>query len=124
MASISTKIYIEKVRFIRPKENPKKGDLELNTNWKIDYKKMDDDSLEYICNLKVEGEFPATFVVEGIVECSMHQKDNKVSKEVSQSILDNAFQIMVNIINLTKGAHIGTTHTSHQIVKTYPKVAM
>ena len=124
VVSMSMKIYVEKVKFVRPKENPKNGDLELNADWKIDYKKMDDNSLEYVCNLKVDGEFPAVFVVEGIVECGMHGKEEHISKEVSQSILDNAFQIMVNMINLTNGAHIETAPMSYQIVKTYPKVAL
>ena len=126
VVSMSMKIYVEKVKFVRPKENPKNGDLELNADWKIDYKKMDNNSWGYICNLKIEGEYPTTFIVEGVVECGIYGKEkHEVSEEVSRSILDNAFQIMVNMINLTKETHAEIeSPASHQALEVYPKVAL
>jgi len=94
VVSMSMKIYVKKVKFVRPKENPKNGDLELDADWKIDYKKMDDNSLEYVCNLKIDGEFPATFVVEGIVECGMYGKEElKFQRKFRSQYLTMPFKL-------------------------------
>ncbi len=102
---VNTKIYVERVKFTRVKENPKKCILDLNANWTIDYKKMNNNSVEYICNIDVEGDFPTTFVVEGVIKHIKYQ-ENKISNELSQSILDNSFRILLNMLNLTNVVNI------------------
>jgi len=97
-------IGIKKLKLIRPTENPKNANLELNVDWDIEYKKISKNSFEYICNLKMEGGFQTSFVVEGIVE--FEESINHISENISQSIVDKLFQILVNMINLTKEMHI------------------
>ena len=101
---MNMKISIEKLKLVRPKENPRNTNLELDANWSIKYKKISKNSFGYICNLKMEGEFPTSFVVEGVVE--FEENINCISEDISQSILDSLFQILVNMITITKEIHI------------------
>ncbi|EHP85692.1 hypothetical protein [Methanotorris formicicus] len=100
---MNMKMSIEKLKLVRPKENPKNTNLELDVDWNIEYKKINNNSFCYICNLKME-EFPVSFVVEGVVE--FEENTNNVSEDVSQSILDKLLQILVNLINLTKDVQV------------------
>ncbi|AEF96731.1 hypothetical protein [Methanotorris igneus] len=101
---MNIKISIEKLKLVRPKENPKNANLKLDVNWDITYKKISNNSFGYICNLKMEGEFPTLFVIEGAVE--FEESINHIPDDISQSILDSLFQILVNMITITKEIHI------------------
>ncbi len=101
---MNMKISIEKLKLVRPYENPKNTNLELDANWKIEYKKISSNSFGYICHLKMEGEFSISLIVEGIVE--FEENINIILDNISQTILDRLFQILVNMINLTKETHI------------------
>ncbi|XRO74874.1 pilus assembly protein [Methanocaldococcus sp. 28A] len=100
---MNMKISIEKLRLVRPKENPKNQRLELDMDWNIEYKKISDNSYGYVYNLKID-ELSISFIVEGVVE--FDENIDCISKDISQSILDRLLQILVGMINLTKEMHV------------------
>ena len=109
---MNIKITIERLKFERPKENPKNTKLELNLSWSIEYRKIDDNALNYTCKLKTD-EFPITFTVEGTIE--FENGITTISDDISQCILDNMAQILINMINLTRDRDID--------LKDFPQVA-
>jgi hypothetical protein len=101
---MNIKITIERLKFERPKENPKNMKLELNLSWSIEYKRIDDNSLNYTCKLKTDNEFPISFTVEGTIE--FENGITTISDDISQCILDNMAQILINMVNLTRDRDI------------------
>jgi hypothetical protein len=86
----------------RPEKNPKGAELELDTDWNIEYNKKDD-GFEYKCSLKTKGEFPFKVSVKGKI---LDDKLDKVPEEISLKILNNIVDIIPNLLNLSKEQEI------------------
>ncbi|AEH06149.1 hypothetical protein [Methanothermococcus okinawensis] len=86
----------------RPEKNPKNAELELNTDWSIDYNKKED-GFEYKCKLKTDGAFPFKISVKGMI---LDNDFNEVPEEVSLKILNNVVDIIPNLLNLSKEKEI------------------
>ncbi|WP_421077665.1 hypothetical protein Mjas_08165 [Methanothermococcus sp. Ax23] len=86
----------------RPEKNPKGAELELDTDWNIEYSKKED-GFEYKCSLKTDGEFPFKISVKGKI---LNSKFNEVPEEVSLKILNNIIEVIPNLLNLSKEKEI------------------
>ncbi len=100
---------------IRPGNNPRSCDLNLNVDWTIEYNRTDEGNMGYVCTLDAMGEMPLKFAVQGFLECETQIEDlEKRSDELSPLILDKCMNTMVNIVN--------TTNNSIITINTVPEV--
>lgn len=100
--NINPGICMTKIKMIRPENNLKSRNLNLNVDWAVEYKEDTEKPLEYTCNLKTIGEFPITFAVQGFVGLKSNEKFEKISGDLSRMILDKSMNVMVNMINVTR----------------------
>ena len=92
------KVYIEKVAMIRPLTNPKNCDLDLEMDWSIDYKKIDQKNIEYTCVLKSIF-LDLNFKIEGILNLGDFEEFRE--EIASQIIVNNSFDVLMKMFSLT-----------------------
>ena len=86
----------------RPEKNPKGAEVELDTDWNIEYKK-EDGGFKYRCSLETKGEFPFRVSAKGKI---LDNKLEKVPEEVSFKILNNIIEMIPNLLNMSKEKEI------------------
>jgi hypothetical protein len=107
VSSKDVNVHVNKIKMVRPDENPKNCDLDLNVNWNIDFVKIDEKTLEYICVLTTIGELPLNFAIQGLIKCEDPKVDlEKRSGELSPLILDLGMETLVSMVNATKDISI------------------
>ena len=100
-------VCVNKIKMIRPGNNPRSCDLNLNVDWTIEYNRTDEGDMGYVCTLDALGEMPLKFAVQGFLECEAKIEDlEKRSDELSPLILDKCMNTMVNIVNATNNSII------------------
>jgi len=95
-------ISVTKVKMIRPENNPKNCDLDLDVDWAVEYIENDKKPLEYVCTLETLGEFHLKFAVQGHVGLKSMEHFKKIQDDLSHLIMDKSMTIMVNMLNLTR----------------------
>lgn len=97
------KISMNKIKMVRPETNPTSCKINLNVDWNIEYKKKQEDKLEYTCTLDGIGEMPLKLAIQGSVECKNINKNlEKNYENLSQHILDNTMNTLIKMVNVTK----------------------
>lgn len=100
-------VCVNKIKMIRPGNNPRNCDLNLNVDWTIEYNRTDEGNMGYACTLDAMGEMPLKFAVQGFLECETKIEDlEKRSDELSPLILDKCMNTMLNIVNATNNSII------------------
>ncbi|EKF85606.1 hypothetical protein [Methanobacterium formicicum] len=100
-------VCVNKIKMIRPGNNPRSCDLNLNVDWTIEYNRTDEGDMGYVCTLDAMGEMPLKFAIQGFLECETQIEDlEKRSDELSPLILDKCMNTMVNIVNATNNSII------------------
>lgn len=107
ISNTNLNVCVNKIKLIRPGNNPKSCDLNLNVDWSIEYNQTDEGNMGYVCTLNAIGEMPLKFAVKGFLECENQIEDlEKRSDELSPLILDKCMNTMINIVNATKNSTI------------------
>lgn len=115
ISNTNLNVCINKIKMMRPGNNPQSCDLNLNVDWSIEYTKTDEGNMEYLCTLDATGKMPIQFAIQGFLECETQIEDlEKRSDELSPLILDKCMNTMINIVNITKNSII--------TIKTVPEV--
>ena len=91
-------VYIEKVAMIRPLTNPKNCDLDLEMDWSIDYRNIDQKNMGYNCILKSIF-LDLNFKIEGLLK--LGDFEEFCEETSSQIILNNSFDILMKMFSLT-----------------------
>ena len=97
------KISVNKLQIIRPENNPKKTNFDLDVDWHVDFKENDKSSLEYSCTIETSSEYPIAFKVNGIIGTNQLEDLMNV---LPGMVFDNSIKMMLNLINLTKNIDI------------------
>lgn len=95
-------ISVTKVKMIRPGNNPKSCDLDLDVDWTVEYIENDKKPLGYVCTLETLGEFHLKFAVQGHVGLKSMEHFKRIRDDLSHLIMDKSMTIMVNMLNLTR----------------------
>jgi hypothetical protein len=108
---------------VRPDKNPKNCDLDLNVNWRIDFIKIDEKILKYVCVLTTIDEMPLNFAIQGLIECEDHKVDlEKRSDELSPLILDKGMEAMISMVNATKDISVQIKPIPEAYLADTPKI--
>lgn len=97
------KMSMTKIKIIRPEDNPKNCNLNVNMDWNIEYTKNNQNSVGYVCTLETNGELPVKLAIQGLVETEKNvQILEKNYKDLSKHILDKTTATLLNLLNITK----------------------
>jgi len=125
VSSKDVNVHVNKIKMVRPDKNPKNCDLDLNVNWNIDFVKIDEKTLEYICVLTTIGELPLNFAIQGLIECEDPKVDlEKRSGELSPLILDLGMETLVSMVNATKDISIQIDPIPEAYLVKTPKITL
>jgi len=126
--SVSNKnvnLQVNKIKMVRPDKNPKSCDLDLNVNWSIDYIKIDEKTLEYVCVLTTIDELPLNFAIQGLIKCTDHKVDlEKRSNELSSLILDKGMETMISMVNATKDISVQINPVAEAHLDNTPRITL
>lgn len=92
-------MYIQKIGMFRPDKNPRSCNLDLNLDWSVDYTTLDSKSTEYTFKVQNLNKFPLDFKIEGLLK---YNKSEEFSEKITPLIFDQAVEIVLKMINLTK----------------------
>lgn len=113
------KMSMTKIKIIRPEDNPKSCNLNVNMDWNIEYTDNKQNSVGYVCTLETDGKFPIKLAIQGLVKTENNvQILEKNYKDLSKHILDKTTETLLNLLNITKDSiftinEIPTVHLSN-----------
>ncbi|GEM_PF-1407692 len=96
-------ISITKIKMCRPETNPRSRNLILNMDWSIEYTTISQNKIEYICTIKLRGEMPIKYGIQGYLQYeNMSQHLEKRYNRVSQLVIDHSMKNLLNMISSSK----------------------